>query len=168
MNLKRLFLLSVLILTACSNSFSQQLSHNELIEILGIKSWRVPSPKNENRQWSIEIVDYAPRKFDKSFNAQQLDSQRKALIVLRDLEEDTYQYSLKQREGVSQGTFKINLCSAHKRTDEDCDESYNIEWYDNPKPFDNGTKFLLADIKQMVQSKYRQQIILELAIIRPE
>src|SRR5438309_192423 len=135
MNLKRLALLLMLVLAACSSSFAQQLSHDELIEILGIKSWRVPSPKHENRQWSVEIVDYAPRKFDKTFNVEQLDSQRKALIVLRDMGEDTYQYSLKQREGMSQGTFKINLCSAHRRTDEDCDESYNIEWYDDPKPF---------------------------------
>ena len=168
MNLKHILLLAVLMLASCSNSFAQQINHDELVEILGIKSWRVPSPKHENRQWSIEIVDYAPRKFDKSFNAEQLDPQRKALIVLRDMREDTYQYSLRQREGMSQGEFKINLCSAHRSANEDCEESYEIEWYDTPKPFDNGTKFLLAEINQMTQKKYRQQIILEMAIIRPE
>jgi hypothetical protein len=162
------FILRVL-LASCSGSFSQQITHGELIEILGIRSWRVPSPRHENRQWSIEIVDCTSRKFDKSFNVKQLDPQKNALIVLQNMGEDTYRFSLKQRDGMSQGEFKINLCSAHKPAEgEDCKESYGIEWYAIPKPFDNGTRFLLAEINQMVQKKYRQQIILELAIIRPE
>lgn len=170
MNLKRFAVILGMLLASCSASYGQQISHDELIEILGIRSWRVPSPRHENRQWSIEVVDYASRKFDKSFNVEQLDPQKNALIVLQDMDDDTYRFSLKQRNGMSQGEFKINLCSAYKPTanGEDCEESHGITWYAVPKPFDNGTKFVLAEIDQMTQKKYRQQIILELAIIRPE
>jgi hypothetical protein len=74
MNINRLTLLLLLLLIPGSNSLAQQLSPDELTEILGIKSWRVPMPK----------------------------------------------------------------------------DSYNLQWHDVPKPFDEGTKFVIADISHML------------------
>ena len=168
MHIKRFGFLLLLLLVMSPSLSAQQISHEELVEILGIKSWRVPTPKNDNRQWSIRIVDYAPRKFTDSFNTEQLDAQQKALIVLRDIGKNVYEFTLKQRSGMSQGEVEIKLCPANLPKEDVCDTSTAIEWFDVPKPFDDGTKFVIAEIRQMVQGKYNKQIVLELAKIRLE
>lgn len=160
MNIKRILLLSLLMLFACSNAFAQQISHDELIEILGIKSWRVPMTKDEKWEWSIEVVDYVPRKFT-NMNMERLNLQKKALIVLRDMGNDNYQFTLKQTAGTGQGDMEINICSEAEKKQNECDNSYVIDWHDEPKPYDDGTKFVIADIGHMVSRKPRKQIILE-------
>ena len=96
MKIPRLILFLLLLLFPSCTSFAQQLSQDELLEILGLKSWRVPMPKDESMEWSIEIVDYVPRKYT-ALNAVRLNLQRKALIALRDTGRDTYAFTLKQR-----------------------------------------------------------------------
>lgn len=161
MNIYRLTLLLLLLLISCSNSFAQQISHDELVEILGIKSWRVPMPKDESMEWSIEIVDYVPRKYT-NMNVGRLNLQKKALIALRDMGKDIYQFTLKQTRGTGQGDLEISVCSEKEKREGQCDNSYNLEWYDVPKPYDDGTKFVIADIAYMLNpDKPRKQIILE-------
>ena len=161
MNINRLTLLLLLLFILCSNSFAQQISHDELVEILGIKSWRVPMPKDESMEWSIEIVDYVPRKYVK-LNTERLNLQKRALIALRDMGKDTYQFTLKQTRGTGQGDLEISICSEKEKSENRCDNSYNLEWYDTPKPYDDGTKFVIADIAYMLDpDKPRKQIILE-------
>jgi hypothetical protein len=159
MNIPCLILFLLLLLIPSSSSLAQQLSQDELIEILGIKSWRVPMPKDESMEWSIEIVDYVPRKYTK-LNTQRLNIQKKALIALRDTGKDAYAFTLKQT-GTGQGNLEINICSETEKRDNQCDNSYDIEWFDVPKPYDDGTKFVIADIRQMVGQAPRKQIILE-------
>ena len=159
MNIPRFLFLLALLLIPSSISFAQQLSQDELIEILGIKSWRVPMPKDESMEWSIEIVDYVPRKYVKP-NMQRLNPQKKALVALRDTGKDTYAFTLKQT-GTGQGELEINICTDAETRDNRCDNSYEVEWFDTPKPYDDGTKFVIADIRQMVGQAPRKQIILE-------
>jgi hypothetical protein len=168
MNITRLTLLLLLILIPYSSSFAQQISHDELGEILGIKSWRVPMPKDESMEWSIEIVDYAPRRYT-NMNVERLNLQKKALIALRDMGKDIYQFTLKQTRGTGQGDLEISICSDKEKSTNQCDNSYNLEWYDVPKPYDDGTKFVIADIAYMLNpDKPRKQIILEPAHFRLE
>jgi hypothetical protein len=89
MKRRLLLLLPLLIVVGPPAVSAQKLSHDELVEILEIKSWRVPMPKDENREWSIELVDYAQRK-SATLNLERLTTQRKALIVLRDMGNDVY------------------------------------------------------------------------------
>ena len=166
MNIPRLALLFLLLVVPSANSFAQQLSHDELIEILGIKSWRVPMPKDKNMEWSIEIVDYVPRTYTK-LNTERLNLQKKALVVLRDTGKDTYAFTLKQ-SGTGQGDLEIDICSDKEKRDNQCDNSYAIDWFDVPKPYNDGTKFVIADIRQMVGQAPRRQIILETAHFRLE
>lgn len=63
MKIARVTLLLLFVALSSSNLFAQQLSNDELSEILGIKSWRIPMPKDESMEWSIEIVDYVQRKY---------------------------------------------------------------------------------------------------------
>jgi hypothetical protein len=155
----RFSLLILLLLIPGSTSVAQQLNHNELIEILGIKSWRVPMPKDESLEWKIEIVDYVPRNYAKP-NMEQFNRRKKALVVLRRTGEDTYEFMLKQR-GTSQGDLKIDICSDKEKRENDCDSSYVIDWFDVPKPYNDGTKFVVADISQMIGETLKKQIILE-------
>ena len=164
MNIRVLALLLLLLLAACSNSFAQQLSCDELAEVLDIKSWRVPMPKDERFEWSIEIVDYAQRKFT-NINAEKLNPQQKALIALRGTGKNTYEFTLKNRAGRGQGDLEIDICTEKERRENLCDNSYSITWYDIAKPYDDGTKFVIADI---IGDSPRKQIILELVKFRLE
>ena len=168
MNLKFIIFLFVLLLAQTSGVIAQKITHDELVEVLGIKSWRVPMPKDEKLEWKFEIVDYAVRKYTKA-NAKRLDFNRKALLVFREIKDDTYHFTLKQRNGTGSGDFEINVCSEKERKENQCDNSYSLEWFDEPKPFDDGTKFVIAEISTMLESeKPRKQIVLELLKFRLE
>jgi hypothetical protein len=150
----------VLLFLFSADCFAQKISHDELVEILGIKSWRVPMPKDKSMEWSIEIVDYAPRKFTKMRLAR-LSFQQKALVVLRETNKDIFQFTLKRRAGTGQGDLEIDVCSEKEKEENLCDNSYSLEWYDVAKPFDDGSKFVIADISHMLEPhKPRKQIIL--------
>ncbi len=155
-----LLLLPLLIVLAPSTVFAQKLTHDELVEILEIKSWRIPMPKDENWEWSIEFVDYAARK-SVAVNSDKLTTQRKALIVLRDMGNNIYRFTLKQTAGTGSGDMEINICTEEQIKAKNCDNSYTITWFDDPKPFDDGTKFVIAEIAHMVGRKPLKQIILE-------
>jgi hypothetical protein len=159
MSIPRIGLLLLLLVVPSTSSFAQQLSPDELIEILGIKSWRVPMPRDESMEWSIEVVDYIPRKYTR-INRQRLNLQRKALVALRDKGKDLYEFTLKQ-SGTGQGDLEINICSEQEKRENRCDNSYGIDWFEVPKPYDDGTKFVIAEISQMVGQSPRKQIILE-------
>ncbi len=166
MNIPRLALLLLLLVIPSAKSFAQQLSPDELIEILGIKTWRVPMPKDESMEWSIEIVDYVPRKYTR-INTQLLNLQKKALVALRDTGKDVYEFTLKQK-GTGQGDLEINICTDQEKRENQCDNSYGIDWFDVPKPYGDGTKFVIAEISQMVGQSPRKQIILEAVHFRLE
>jgi len=148
-----------MLLFPASHTFAQKLSHDELIEILGIQSWRVAMPKDESMEWSIEVVDYSPLKYVNP-NTARLNPKKKALIVLRESGKNSYAFTLKQ-SGMGQGELEINICSEREKRENDCDDSFEIEWFEVPKPFDDGTKFVIAEIKQMVRQVPRKRIILE-------
>lgn len=160
MGFKRLTLFLLLLVVICLSSPAQRITPDELVEILGIKSWRVAMPKDKSMEWSIEVVDYSPRRFTNT-NMVRLNLHRKAFVALRDMGKDIYQFTLKQRAGTGQGEFEINVCSEKENKENQCDNSYDLKWYDGPKPFDNGTKFVIADISHMLDpDKPRKQIIL--------
>jgi hypothetical protein len=161
MNMKRFLLLSMLVIFTCSSASAQQVSHDELIEILGIRSWRVPVLKAENWEWTMGVVDYVPRKFTNSINSDRLSPQKKALIVWRSSGGNTYQYMLKQPSGTIRGERMIGICSESEIKKNECDNSYYITWYDEPNPYDDGSKFAIAEINHMLSRKPRKQIILE-------
>ena len=153
-----------MLLTASSVN-AQKISHDELVEILELKSWRVPMPKDEKWEWGIHFVDYAERK-SAVVNLDKLTTQRKALIVLRYMGNNMYRYTLKQSAGTGWGDLEINICSDQQIKAKECDNSYTIKWFDEPKPFEDGTKFVIAEIAHMVGGKPLKQIILEPARYR--
>ncbi|HKE58623.1 MAG TPA: hypothetical protein VKB46_18050 [Pyrinomonadaceae bacterium] len=47
-----LFLVLLMLIVVASPAVAQKISHDELVEILEIKSWRIPMPKDESFEWS--------------------------------------------------------------------------------------------------------------------
>jgi hypothetical protein len=62
MNITYVGSLLFFLLFSCSAAGAQKLSCEELADVLDVKSWRIPMPKDVRFEWSIEIVEYAPRK----------------------------------------------------------------------------------------------------------
>jgi hypothetical protein len=166
MNISRFGFLLVLLFVLTCNTAAQQLSTAELMDILGIMHWRVPMSKDTNMEWTIELVDYTPRKYT-TVSTRKLSTRKKALIALRDVGRDVYAFTLKQ-SGISQGNLEINICTEQEKHENECDNSYDIEWNDVAKPYADGTKFVIADLKQMIDQRPRKQIILELVHFRLE
>ena len=149
--------LFLILVVMTSTGVSQKITHDELLEVLKLHSWRVALPKDTNYEWKIEVVDYEQRKFSK-LNLNSISSQKMALIILQDAENDSYKFHLKQNKGMSSGKLlAINLC---KFEDTNCDNSYSVDFIDDLEPFDNGTKYLLANISGMIDDKPKKQIIL--------
>jgi hypothetical protein len=154
-----LLLLPTLMVLICSSVSAQKITHDELVDILDIKSWRLPMPTDEKWEWGIDFVDYAPRK-SAVINLEKLTTKRKALIVLRDVGHDTYRFTLKQTAGTSSGDMEITICTEQEIKAKHCENSYVMTWFDEPKAFDDGTKFVIAEIAHMVRRKPLKQIIL--------
>lgn len=147
---------------------AQKLTHEELLDVLGIQSWRVPLPKNKNLEWKIEVVDAKPHKAAK-INPTQLDPQPKALIVVRKRGGDTFEFTLKQRAGASQGKLELDICTEKEKKQNACESGSDLVWFAEPKPIEDGTKFVLGEIAPMLNpEKPRKQIILETARFRLE
>jgi hypothetical protein len=159
MNINRLALILFLLFVTGSQSLAQKLDCNELTEILGIESWRVPMPKEERFHWSFAVVDYAPRKYT-SINTVRLNPQQKVLATLRNTGQDIYEFAVKTDAYVTRGERKIDICTEREKKDNLCDNHYSITWYSGPKPIADGASFVIADITK--RNSPRKQIILRL------
>ena len=166
MNIERFALMLLLLLVICPNCFAQKISHEELVEVLGIRSWRVPLPKDEKSGWGIKIISYEPRR-PSDTNTEKLDLQNKALIVVRETGKNTYQFILKQRRGTSRGEFEINVCPEKGVAGNRCENSYVITWYDIPMPYGDGLRYVIAEVTAEA-NKLVKQIILEPSSYRGE
>lgn len=164
MSSKHLSLLLLFFLLSCSNAGAQKLSCDELADVLDVRAWRVPMPKDDRFEWSIEVVDYAQQK-PVRLNGEKFNTRQKALIALRGTGKNSYEFTLKNRAGTSQGDLEIDLCSEIEKKENRCDNSYSITWHDPAEPYGDGSMFLIADI---IGERSRKQIVLELAKFKLE
>lgn len=162
MNITRLALLLLFLLVTCSPSFAQKPNCDELAEILGVMSWRVPMPKDERFYWSFDIVDYAPRKYT-SIDTVRLNSQQKALAAMRKTGKDIYEFTVITNAWTDHSEREIDICTEKEKKDNSCDNRFGITWYMGPKPYGEGTSFVIADITK--GDSPRKQIVLRLALM---
>ena len=157
--MKYFVLLFFTLLIICNSSFAQKPNSDELADILGIESWRVPTPNDEKFEWDVAIVDYAEREFT-SVNTASLNSQKKTLITLREAAKDSYEYTVKTDKWLIRSVRKIDVCTEKEKKDNVCENIYRIKWYAEPKPFGDGRRFVIADISKRDSPK--KQIVLRL------
>lgn len=137
---------------------AQKLSHDELLEVLEIRSWRVPVPRDERYIWSLEVVEARPRKRSAVELSEWTHPTEKALITFRPDKEDLYQFTIKQRGGSSSGVTSVSPCA----------DSYSIEWHDELYPVDDGRSFVLAEVEATFGESRKKQLILVLTKHRLE
>jgi hypothetical protein len=159
MNVKCFAFLLFCLFVICNSSFAQKPSSDELADILGIESWRVPTPNNEKFEWDVAIVDYAKREFT-NINAAELNSQKKTLITLREIGKDTYEYTVKTDKWLIRSVRKIDVCTEQEKKDNVCENFYSIKWFAEAKPYGDGRRFVIADITKRDSPK--KQIVLRL------
>jgi hypothetical protein len=103
---KYIFILAIFILTTSFYSFGQKVTNDELLTILDIKTFRVPSlPK---KQWTIEIISDTLQKRKIVAIGKDLLSKKSSLIAVRFDNDTTISFTLIQnRNTSSQGTIPL-------------------------------------------------------------
>src|SRR5437764_4724288 len=99
MAFKTALILTALVLTAPFCSFSQKVTNDELLTILDIKAFRVPSfPK---KQWTIEIIPDTLQKRKTVAIGKVLSSKTKSLIAAKFENDTTLSFTLIQNKSTS-------------------------------------------------------------------
>lgn len=168
MLVKRLFLGTLLVGFWVGPMTAQKLSHDELLEVLEIRSWRVPVPRDERYIWSFEVVEARPRKRSLVELFEWAHPTERALITFRPDKEDLYQFTIKQRGGSSSGVTRVSPCGENATATSPCADSYSIEWHDELYPVDDGKSFVLAEVEATLGESRKKQLILVLTKHRLE
>ena len=153
MTLKATFILTTLILTTSFCSFGQKVTNEELLTILEIKTFRVPSfPK---KQWIIEIIPDTLQK-RKIVNIDKvLLSKTTALIAIKFDNDTTISFTLIQNKNTSsQGTMLLKQ------------SRYDITWNKFPERLFKNT-FVIATIKYEQNENNAMQNLTDLLVVQP-
>lgn len=135
------------LVAALPSANGQKLSHDELLEVLEIHSWRIPMPSDERFNWGFELVDVAPRKAVRSDDW--MHPSEKALSRFRHDTGGMYLLTFKQREGTSSGSASIRPCPEAMP----CNRQYSVTWHVEPLRIDDGKTYLIADVETSDTSK---------------
>lgn len=152
MKLKVISALTVFILTISFYSFSQNLTNDELLTILDIKTFRVPSfPK---KQWTIEIITDTLQKRKTTGIGKVLFSKTTSLIAVKFDNDSTIAFTLIQNKNTSsQGTMLLKS------------SRYDIIWNKSPEQLYNNT-FVIAIIKYEQNDDKPLQNLTELLVVQ--
>ena len=152
MTLKATFILTTLVLTTWFCSFGQRVTNEELLTILDIKTFRVPSfPK---KQWTIEIIPDTILK-RKIVNIDKvLLSKITALIAVRFDNDTTISFTLIQNQNTSsQGIMPLKQ------------SRYDITWNKFPERLFKNT-FVIATINYEQNDNNAMQNLTDLLVVQ--
>jgi hypothetical protein len=144
-------------LTLVGEKEHPSVSMQELLNILEIRTWRVPLPGEKSLQWTIEVVDSVPADSSGRNVFDVITTQEEALISLRDTGMQHYRFTLAQNRGQSSGELHVAVCPS----DVSCG-GISVKWYDIPICRSDCAEFILAEITPMVGSGRNQQIVIKL------
>jgi hypothetical protein len=120
-----------IILTSC-NSSSEKVTNDELLDILDIHTWKVPT--FAKKQWTIDIIPDTLQKRKVVSIEESLTSESKSLIAVKFDNDSTITYTLIQnKNSSSQGIFNLKQ------------SRYEIEWNNGPELL-YGKTFVVATI----------------------
>ena len=132
MTLKAFSLLTSLLFTTSLYSFSQQVTNDELLTILDIKTFRVPS--FSKKQWTIEIIPDTLQKRGTVTIDKVLSSKTTSLIAVKFDNDTTISFTLIQNKNTSsQGTLPLRQ------------SRYDITWNKFPEQLYKNT-FVIATL----------------------
>jgi len=142
----------------------------ELMDLLQIRKWEVPMPKDARYEWSFEIEDYKAFNEVKPGTTEWMDSSRKAKIVFMPTgEEAVYRFWFVQTNGTSSGNTRLDVCDFPNDIHRKCDAGQSeLIWYPTPKRIEDGKSYVIGEISESSQSPRRKQVILHLVRFREE
>lgn len=154
MTIKTALLLTALVLTAPFCSFSQKVTNDDLLTILDIKAFRVPSfPK---KQWAIEIISDTDTLQKRKAVAidKVLSSKTTSLIAAKFDNDTTLSFTLIQNKNTSsQGTLSLRQ------------SRYDITWNNFPERLYKNT-FVIATINYEQNDDNTSQNLTDLLVIQ--
>jgi len=141
-----------------------------LTELLQIRRWEVPMPKDARYEWSFEIRDYKASNEVEKGMTEWMDSSRKAKIVFMPTgEEVVYRFWLVQTNGTSSGNTRLDVCDVPNDIHRKCDAGQlELRWYSTPKRIEDGKSYLIGEINDDSQRQRRKQVVLHLVRFRDE
>lgn len=150
--LKPFTLFLTLLLTNSFSAFSQSVSNEELLTILDIKTFRVPSFLK--KQWTIEIISDTLQK-RKTVNIDKiLSSKMTSLIAVKFDNDTTFSFTLIQNKNTSsQGTINLKQ------------RRYDITWNKFPERLYKNT-FVVATINYEQSEDKPLQNLTDLLVIQ--
>lgn len=129
-----------------------QLTTAELAEILQIHFWRVPK-EPAGQEWTIEVVPAGPTQGPRRLGV------GTALVALRALPDDEYDFVLTHNSGQSSGTF--HPCAEPDDAPSICD-GYSMEFNDPPACVAECSQAVVAVLTPMVGRAGEKWIVLRL------
>lgn len=152
MTIKTALLLTALVLTIPFCSFSQKVTNDELLTILNIKAFRVPSfPK---KQWVIEIIPDTLQQRKTVTIDKVLTSKTTSLIAAKFDNDTTLSFTLIQNKNTSsQGTLLLKQ------------NRYYITWNNYPERLYKNT-FVIATINYELNDDNASQNLTDLLVIQ--
>jgi hypothetical protein len=152
MTLKATFILTTLILTTSFCSFGQKVTNEELLTILDVKTFRVPSFLK--KQWTIEIISDTLQKRKTVAIDKVLSSKTTALIAVKFDNDTTISFTLIQNKNTSsQGTMPLKQ------------SRYDITWNKFPERLFKNT-FVIATINYEQNENNALQNLTDLLVIQ--
>jgi len=105
-NSKKKTSILILLMTIAFSAFSQKVTNEELLDILDIKTFRVPLYKN--KQWTIELINDTLQKRRVTKIDNKLNSKTTSLIAVKFDNDTTLAFSLIQKKSTgSKGTIGL-------------------------------------------------------------
>ena len=164
-----LTMLIVLVVTA-SCAPKTELSAPELAELLGIKRWIVPMPKDARYEWTFEIRDYkSPAPVPIKTNGW-ADPKKRAEVTFMPIGAGTvYRFWLTQGAGTSSGETRIDVCDNPDDTSVKCDAGqFETTWYQPPRQTADGRSYVLCELQDTFEPRRHKQLVLYLTKFRLE
>lgn len=145
-------------------------SLTELTDLLQIRKWEIPMPKDARYEWSFDIRDYKEFNEVEKGMTEWMDSSRKAKIVFMPTgEEVVYRFWFVQTNGTSNGSTRLDVCDLPNQIHQTCDAGQlELTWYPTPKRIDDGKSYLIGEISDGSPLPKRKQIFLHLVRFRDE
>jgi hypothetical protein len=144
-----------------------ELTATELAQILGIKHWRVPTAAS-GFEWTIDVVSaVAPPKEPKHLSEQAAGSMY-AMISVRSLSDDEYEFTLNQGETSSSGSFVP--CKEPVGSKSICG-SYSVHFELDPVCLPGCKAFVVATLESEGRAALKKQIVIsqtEQLVIGPD
>ncbi|MBP7864324.1 MAG: hypothetical protein KA419_00130 [Acidobacteria bacterium] len=147
------------------------ISHEDLVELLEVRQWEVPMPKDTRYHWSFNVIPFRKYQVVEQGRDEWMDRTRRARITFMPAEgsHSVYRFWLKQDNGTSSGMVRLDVCNDNMNLRLECDSGqYGLEWFDEPKRIDDGKRYVLGEITEDSGPCRHKLIVLSFDLFRLE